>query len=289
MGKELPPRGVSGLLYQPLIWLLESEPCTEHLGSGKRGLRPPDLLGQLCGILKQLRLSLFFVVLFSVVCFAGFLLCSWTAASASGIFFFSFVSTNGKRAGSEHSREKEPGRSSKRETLLWNIPALGLQQRELGTFKKKKKMKRDRLQWEQVFVIMRPCDPRGPCTSVLQNRAALGEVSWWPRKHMSQGSSRNEAPPHPPPPTSLMRWWLHTQKGWESFPEIERLGQSLLCSGLPGHSQKAGAWPGDRNLSTPTLWKDPGSPTPSLLSTTSAAAQAQPSFQNCFLAPLPSH
>lgn len=139
MGKELPPRGVSGLLYQPLIWLLESEPCTEHLGSGKRGLRPPDLLGQLCGILKQLRLSLFFVVLFSVVCFAGFLLCSWTAASASGIFFFSFVSTNGKRAGSEHSREKEPGRSSKRETLLWNIPALGLQQRELGTFKKKKK------------------------------------------------------------------------------------------------------------------------------------------------------
>jgi hypothetical protein len=54
-------------------------------------------------------------------------------------FFFSFVSTNGKRAGSEHSREKEPGRSSKRETLLWNIPALGLQQRELGTFKKKKK------------------------------------------------------------------------------------------------------------------------------------------------------
>lgn len=90
MGKELPPRGVSGLLYQPLIWLLESEPCTEHLGSGKRGLRPPDLLGQLCGILKQLRLSLFFVVLFSVVCFAGFLLCSWTAASASGIFFFLF-------------------------------------------------------------------------------------------------------------------------------------------------------------------------------------------------------
>lgn len=290
MGKELPPRGVSGLLYQPLIWLLESEPCTEHLGSGKRGLRPPDLLGQLCGILKQLRLSLFFVVLFSVVCFAGFLLCSWTAASASGIFFFLFCLYKWKesREWTQQRKRTWEVKQARNTALEYSSPRSSTT-RAWYFQKKKKKMKRDRLRWEQVFVIMRPCDPRGPCTSVLQNRAALGEVSWWPRKHMSQGSSRNEAPPHPPPPTSLMRWWLHTQKGWESFPEIERLGQSLLCSGLPGHSQKAGAWPGDRNLSTPTLWKDPGSPTPSLLSTTSAAAQAQPSFQNCFLAPLPSH
>lgn len=55
-------------------------------------------------------------------------------------------------------------------------------------------------------------------------------------------------------PGSTMRWWLHTQKRAENnFLKAKDRGQHLL----PEHTQKAGAWPGHRDLNTPTLWKEP--------------------------------